>query len=186
MKYLTFSPLALKISGSSVVLQTRCKSVVLPAFDLPRTRILKWPMRSKYFLTSAGSSLMSATMSLNNVHTVIVTRSSHYSLLASSESEARCSEFLSGRANKNLLKRPGAILSQKLICCEIVSRESCVTSRMESTSRALVISFKTFPRSLDTVSLRVCTNEYIKLIPPDFEGSLQQIPNMTDPTTCFC
>ena len=54
-RHLTFLPLALNISGSSVVLQTRCNSVVLPAFDLPITRILNRPIRSKCFLTCAGS-----------------------------------------------------------------------------------------------------------------------------------
>ena len=33
----------------------RCKSVVLPALDLPMTRTLNWPMRSKCFLAIAGS-----------------------------------------------------------------------------------------------------------------------------------
>ena len=60
--YLTFSPLALNISGSSVVLQTRCNSVVLPAFDLPITRILKRPIRSKCFLTCAGSKRTSSSI----------------------------------------------------------------------------------------------------------------------------
>ena len=115
MRYLTFSPLALKISGSSVVLQTCCKRVVLPAFDLPRTRILKWPMRSKCFLTSAGSSLMSATMLY--IQANLVTQSSYYSLLASSESEARCPEFLKGRADRNLLKCPGVILAVIWLLC---------------------------------------------------------------------
>ena len=51
-------------------------------------------------------------MSLNNEHTVMVTRPSYYSL-ASLEPEARCLEFLNGRAIKNLLKRrPGAILAE--------------------------------------------------------------------------
>ena len=35
-----------------------------------------------------------------------------YDLLASLEPEARCPEFLNGRAVKNLLKRPGAILAE--------------------------------------------------------------------------
>ena len=60
--HLTFSPLALNISGSSVVLQTRCNSVVLPAFDLPITRILKRPIRSKCFLTCAGSKRKSSSI----------------------------------------------------------------------------------------------------------------------------
>ena len=38
------------------MLQTRCKSVVLPALDLPITRTLKWPRRLKCSLTFAGSS----------------------------------------------------------------------------------------------------------------------------------
>jgi len=123
MKWLTFSPLALKTPGSSVVLQTRCKSVVLPAFDLPRTRILKWPMRSKCFWTFAGSRT-SAMMSLNNEHTVMVTRPSYYSL-ASLEPEARCLEFLNGRAIKNLLKRrPGAILAEIGLLWNQVERSS--------------------------------------------------------------
>ena len=61
--YPTFSPLALQTSGCSVVLQTRCKRVALPALDLPMTRTLKWPIRSKCFLMIAGSmwSIVSST-----------------------------------------------------------------------------------------------------------------------------
>ena len=61
-RYLTFLPLALNISGSSVVLQTRCNSVVLPAFDLPITRILNRPTRSKCSLTCAGSRRKSSSI----------------------------------------------------------------------------------------------------------------------------
>ena len=50
----TSVPSGLKTSGSSVVLQMRCKSVVLPALDLPMTRTLKRPMRSKCSLAIAG------------------------------------------------------------------------------------------------------------------------------------
>ena len=61
-RYLTFSPRALNISGSSVVLQTHCNIVVLPAFDLPITRILNRSIRSKCFLTCAGSRRKSSSM----------------------------------------------------------------------------------------------------------------------------
>jgi len=56
----TFSSLALKTSGSSVVLQTLWRIVVFPAFDLPMMRTRKQPMRSKCSLTLAGSIRKSA------------------------------------------------------------------------------------------------------------------------------
>ena len=67
--HLTFSPLALNISGSSVVLQTRCNSVVLPAFDLPITRILNRPIRSKCFLTCAESKRKSSSIFWETIET---------------------------------------------------------------------------------------------------------------------
>ena len=53
---------------------------------------------------------MSVTISLNNVQTVIVTSRPSYHSLASLEPEAGRPELLNGRADKNLLKRPGVIL----------------------------------------------------------------------------
>ena len=53
---------------------------------------------------------MSVTISVNNVQIVIVTSRPNYHSHVSLEPEACCPEFLNGRADKNLLKRPGAIL----------------------------------------------------------------------------
>ena len=78
----TFSPLELKTSGNSVVLKMCCKSVVLPALDLPMTRILKRKMQLKCFLVITGSmqgilpiescGTFLATLVQNPVSTVLV------------------------------------------------------------------------------------------------------------------
>ena len=56
------------------MLQTRCNSVVLPAFDLPITRILNRPIRSKCSLTCAGSRRKSSSKPGETIATCAVSK----------------------------------------------------------------------------------------------------------------
>ena len=132
------------------MLQTRCKSVVLPALDLPITRTLKWPRRSKCSLTFAGSSWifvgkLSVTMSsvleagsswtfleepsatvssvLELVHGQAYSKLSHYSLVLNSEAA-------------NLRIDSGAmILAVTGLCTRIVRRKCYFADGGQNTRR---------------------------------------------------
>ena len=111
------------------MLQTRCKSVVLPALDLPITRTLKWPRRSKCSLTFAGSSRifvgeLSVTMSsvLELVHGQAYSKLSYYSPVLNSEAT-------------NLRINSGAMILAVTGLCRIVRRKCYFADGGQNTRR---------------------------------------------------
>ena len=118
------------MTGNSVVLQRRCKRVVLPELDLPTTRTLKWSMLSKYSLifvgsiwTFLGEPCATVSPALELVYSQVYSKLSYHSLA------------LNGKVDKNLRIDSGAMILAVTGRCKIVRRKCYFADGSQNTRR---------------------------------------------------